>query len=251
MRAFFFFILTLMLNVHLLGQPQKDSLPVQKSTTKFQFISFTGGLSIPMENFRSNLSEQAAPAGIGYHFNAEVSYKIKGRMYLNGCLGTFVNPLNKKQFNDSLFLPNQETMKYGSSTKKWNNTYLMIGPSYQLISTSKINIDVRFRIGAAFIRQPSFTKTYTSYYNNNGTQISPAFGQPFIYSTNDSTVTSSAGNSFSLAYSAGGAICYNLSTKLAVRLTTDILFANPRYGGFMNPITVITTSIGFAYKIKG
>jgi hypothetical protein len=237
-----------MLSNTVFGQ-KTDTLVSNSSDKGFRFIAFSGGLSIPMENYRSNFDEQNFPAHTGYNFNLETSYQLKKKIYISACIGSFINPLDKKNFNDSIYLPSMETMKYAASSKKWSNLYLLIGPSYEVLKTSKISVDLRFRIGMTYTGRPSFTKTYTSYYDINNMQISPALSQPLINSTNDSIVNSAAAKSLAFAYSIGGGVSYTLTETWALRLNTDILFSNPKFGSYSNPMTVINTTIGLAYKI--
>jgi hypothetical protein len=228
---------------------KNDNLISTNPGKGFRYIAFTAGLSIPMENYRSNFDEQIFPARTGYTFNIETAYQLKKKLYISACIGSFINPLDKKKFKDSLFLPSMETMKYSASSKKWNNLYLLIGPSFEAVKTSKISVDLRFRIGIIYSGKPAFTKIYTSYYDVNNAAISPALSYPLINSTQDSLVNSSATGSLAFVYSIGGGINYILTEKWALRLNTDILFANPKFGSYSNPMTVLNTTIGLAYTV--
>jgi hypothetical protein len=247
-KILLFSALIIALNNVVLGQ-KTDTLVSNSSEKGFRSIAFTGGLSIPMENYHSNLDEQNFPAHTGYNFNLETSYQLKKKIYISTSIGSFINPLDKKKFKDSLSLPSMETMKYTASTKKWNNLYLLIGPSYEVLKTAKISIDIKFRIGMTYTVRPSFTKIYTSYYDINDLQISPSLSQPLINSTRDSIVNSTAVRSIAFAYSIGGAVSYTLTEKWALRLNTDLLFTNPKFGSNSNPMTVFNTTIGLAYKV--
>jgi hypothetical protein len=210
-------------------------------------LSFSSGVTLPIEEFGGSVSEENFPATTGLNLKLELLYQVMNKVFAGASFHYISNPLSKKTFVP-LFLSDKRSLNYENNpNESWKNYLLLIGPCYQL-NLHNFRIDLKIKSGIVWSKEPTLTRVFTSYYNKHGQPIDPILDKPFIYQSQTEYITTPSRESISKVFSTGTTIYLKLAKRISIFLDNEVMFANIKSGSHIKEISVWNINMGATYN---
>ena len=236
-------------------QAQTSSSAEDNSGAK-SFISFSGGVAVPMGNFAATATSgpisgsYATPSGFaktGTHFALEGAYYFSKYIGIGGTLSTSAFSIDTKTIAAG-YLENYDCDSASSKARSYNTFNFYVGP-YFSFPINKLTIDLRVLGGISRTLTPDIIGTVINEY-----------GGPNEGSVSTFVQTSGVANAF--GFQSGIGLRYNVFEHLILSLRGDYFYSKPDLSfdnvnrsnsgriltSYNQPISGVSATFGIGYQ---